>query len=100
MIYYKFVQHEPAPIEKVMNASIPSALKAYDDGNELPFKALQIVTRDPFYQLGGWRFDLRPYLKKYWVKEKYYGILEYYAPSKTAIRNELKSRCIKIVEVD
>lgn len=100
MTYYKFVSWEPAPIENVLTARIPAALQEYDNGNKKPFQALQIATTDPYVKIGGWCFPLAPYLKKYWVKTKYYGILEYYAVNKTAIRKELKSHCIKIVEVD
>lgn len=99
MTYYKFVRWDVKPVEVFLSGTIPQALVEYDNGNKDPFKALQIATTEPFYKVGGWCFDLRPYLKKYWVKTKYYGILEYYAINKTAIRNELKSNCLKIVEV-
>lgn len=99
MFYYKLVSWEPAPIEKVLTARIPAALVEYDNGNKNPWKALQIATTSPYCDIGGWRFYLEPYLKKYWVQTKYYGIQEYYALNKTAIRNELKSHCLKIVEV-
>lgn len=100
MTYYKFVKREAAPIEKVLTTKIPEALKEYDNGNKKPFKDLQIATTDPYYKIGGWCFPLAPYLRKYWVKTKYFGILEYYAVNKTAIRNELKSHYIKAVEVE
>lgn len=99
MTYYKFVKGEAAPIENVLTATIPQALKEYDNGNKKPFNDLQIATTEPYYKCGGWCFPLRSYLKRYWVKTKYYGILEYYAVNKTAIRNELKSNVIQIVEI-
>lgn len=99
MTYYKFVSWEARPIEEVLTAKIPSALQEYDNGNKKPFQAMQIATTHPYYKLGGWCFFLAPYLKKYWVKTKYYGIQEYYAVNKTAIRKELKSHCLQIVEV-
>ena len=99
MTYYKFVKGEAAPIETVLTGKIPEALKEYDNGNKKPFNNLQIATTDPYYKIGGWCFPLMPYLHKYWVKTKYYGILEYYAVNKTAIHNELKSHYIKAVEV-
>lgn len=99
MKYYKFVSWEPWPLEKVLNGEIPRALSEYDNGNKKPFNNLMIATTDPVYKTGGWCFPLAGYLKKYWVKTKYYGILEYYAVNKTAIRKELKSSVIKIVEV-
>lgn len=99
MFYYKFVAWEPKPIEDVLQGRIPTALAEYDKGNKKPFKSLEIATTEPWYKLGGWCFDLRPYLNRYWVKTKYYGILEYYAVNKTAIRNELKSHVIEIQEM-
>ena len=101
MTYYRFVKWEPAPIENVLQGSIPTALQAYDAGNKKPFNALQIATTDPFYRCGGWCFPLVEYLKKYWVKTKYYGILEYYAVNKTAVRKDIGAHnVIKIVEIN
>ena len=99
MKYYRFTTWPPRSLEEVMRDKIPSAMLEYDNGNKKPFRDLEIVTREDFYKIGGWMFDLKPYLKRYWVKEKYYGIQEYFAVNKTAIRKELKSRCIKIIEV-
>lgn len=99
MRYYKFVNWDVAPVETHFNNKTVNAMQEYDNGNEKPLKDLEIATTEPYIKIGGWLFDLKPYLKKYWVKTKYYGILEYYAMNKTAIRKELKSYCIKIVEV-
>lgn len=99
MTYYKFVKWEAAPLEEVLRGTIPAALEEYDKGNTKPFKDLQIVTTNPFYKLGGWCFPLSPYLRRFWVKTKHCGILEYYAVNKTAIRKKLKSDIVKIVEI-
>lgn len=99
MIYYKFVTWEAAPIENVLQGKIPAALQEYENGNKKPFNDLQIATTEPVYKCAGWCFPLHPYLRRFWVKTKYYGILEYYAVNKTAIRKELKSNVIQIVEV-
>lgn len=99
MKYYKFVSWEPAPIEKVMQSRIPAALCAMDNGDPSTWKEISFASQRPFVDIGGWRFDLRPYLREFWVKTKYHGILTFYAINKTAIRAELKSNCIKIVEV-
>lgn len=99
MKYYKFVNWEPAPLENVLTASIPQALAEYDAGNIKPWHDLQIATTDPVFRLGGWAFSYAEYLRRFWVKTKYYGILEYYAVNKTAIRKELKSSVIEIKEV-
>lgn len=99
MTYYKFVTWEASPIDKVLTGKIPQALQEYDNGNKKPFQDLQIATTEPYYKIGGWCFPLSQYLRRFWVKTKYYGILEYYAVNKTAIRKELKSHVIQIVEV-
>ena len=101
MRYYKFVKNwEPRPLEDVMKATIPQALKAYDEGNQQPWKDMNIVTTSPYVDIGGWRFLYSEYLKVFWVKTKYWGIQEYYALNKTAIRKAVGSHnIIKIVEV-
>ena len=99
MLYYKFVKWDACPLENALSTRIPAALAQYDNGDTKPFKELHIATTEPFYKVGGWCFDLRPYLRRFWVKTKYYGILEYYAINKTAIRKELNSNCLEIVEV-
>jgi hypothetical protein len=99
MIYYKFVKWDAIPIENVLKERLPAALAEYDNGNKKPFRDLEIATTDPYFRRGGWCFPIHQYLKRYWVKTKYYGILEYYAVNKTAIRKELKSQVIQIVEI-
>ena len=99
MYYFKFVKWEAIPIENALNGKIPLALSEYDHGNKKPLKEMQIATTEPYYKIGGWCFPLREYLTRYWVKTKYYGILEYYAVNKTAIRKELKSNVIEIKEM-
>lgn len=98
MTYYKFVKWDAIPIENALTAAIPQALKEYDNGNKKPWHDLQIATTEPYFQIGGWCFPYQQYLKRYWVKTKYYGILEYWAINKTAIRKELKSMVIEIIE--
>lgn len=99
MRYYKFVKWEPKPIEEVLTANLPQALMQFDKGNKQPLKDMHIATQDPIYRLGGWAFPYREYLKRFWVKTKYYGILEYFALNKTDIRKELKSAVLEIVEL-
>ena len=99
MRYYQFVKWDPAPLETVLLETIPRAIQEYDAGNKKPFHDLGIATTNPEHRRGGWCFDLRPYLRRFWVKTKYYGIMEYYAVNKSAIRKELKSHVIKIVEI-
>lgn len=99
MNYYRFVSHEPAPIEKVMQSRIPAALCALDNGDSTAWKEISFASQQPYVEIGGWRFNLRPYLREFWVETKYQGILRFYAINKTAIRTVLKSNCIKIVEI-
>ena len=74
MKYWQFVNWEPAPIE--------SALKS------------RVV------KIGGWAFSLREFCRVYWVKSRYYGIMELYAPNKSAIYAVLgRYHVLKIVEV-
>lgn len=45
------------------------------------------------------RIPFAEYMRRFWVKTKYYGIIEMYALNKTDIRKELKSNVIEIMEV-
>lgn len=99
MQYYKFVKWEPADINKVLQGRIPQAMKAFDNGDKKPLKDLHIVTREAVYKIGGWAFMYAEYLRKFWVKTRYYGIIEVYAMNKTDIRKEYGREVIKIVEV-
>ena len=96
---YKFVNWEARPLEVVLQGRIPQAMLAYDKGDKQPLKDLHIVTQETVYRIGGWAFRYAEYLRKFWVKTKYYGIIEVYAMNKTDIRKEYKSEVIKIMEV-
>lgn len=99
MRYYKFASWDVPPVENVLNNRIPTALAAWDNGNKNPLKELHIATQEPVYKCGGWCFPFAEYMRRFWVKTKYYGIIEMYALNKTDIRKELKSNVIQIVEV-
>lgn len=99
MKYYKFVKWEARPLEEVLKADLPQALMQFDKGNKRPLKDMHIATQEPYFKLGGWAFPYREYLKRFWVKTKYYGILEYFALNKTDIRKDLKSAVLEIVEL-
>lgn len=75
------------------------ALVAADNGNLQPLKNLHIATRTPFYKRAGWCIPFAEYMRRFWVKTKYHGIIEMYALNKTDIRKELKSNVIEIMEV-
>lgn len=96
---YKFVSWNVPPVEDCFSARIPAALIEYDKGNKEPLKNLHIVTQEPICKISGWAFPYAEYMRCYWVKTKYSGIIEIYALNKTDIRKELKSNAIKIVEV-
>lgn len=98
MKYYKFVNHEVPNFEE-LRSNLIDALKAADNGNREPLKNLHIATETPILRLMGWAVPYSEYLRRYWVKTKYYGIREYYALNKTDIRKELKSGALEIVEV-
>lgn len=51
-----------------------------------------------FYKIMGWRFDFRPFLKKFLYKQ-YGQWTEIYAPNKTAVRTVTYGRIDKIVEL-
>lgn len=75
-----------------MNAFITKVL-----GSCANFGFNQILSEGNFKYMG-WIYDLRPYLKKYWVKQ-HGSIQEYYAPNKTILRKAVYGRIDKIVEV-
>lgn len=106
MQYYKFVKWETADINKVINGNIPKAIDAAENGDYQPLKELYKnsfnleTVRNPVYKCGGWAFPFRHLLKKYWIKLRYYGIVEGYAPNKTAIYNAVgKYQVLKIIEI-
>lgn len=72
---------------------------AADNGNLQPLKDLHIATQTPVYKCSGWCIPFAEYMRRFWVKTKYYGIIEMYALNKTDIRKELKSNIIEIMEV-
>jgi hypothetical protein len=91
MNYYHFTTWEPADINGVLQARIPQAMKAANEGDPAPLKALYHegvsieLLQHGTYKLGGWAFNLREYCKRYVVKVRHYGWQEYYALDKTSI---------------
>jgi len=100
MKYYKFVKWDVPEAEKALQGKLPQALRAWDNGDKEPLKSLHIATQSPFYKSMGWCVPYAEYMRRFWVKTKYYGIIEMYALNKTDIRKELKSHnIIEIKEV-
>ena len=57
--------------------------------------------REAKVRTGGWIIDLRPYLKCFWVKTRWNGIIELWAPYKKHIRKFCGyHNVIKIVEIE
>ena len=99
MTHYKFVSWDIPAFETILTGRIPAALLAADNGNLQPLKDLHIATQTPIYKCSGWCIPFAEYMRRFWVKTKYYGIIEMYALNKTDIRKELKSNIIEIMEV-
>ena len=99
MKYYTFVSWDVPTVKKFFSSRIPAALLEWDNGNKQPLKDLHIATQDPICKVSGWAFPYAEYMRRYWVKTKYCGIIEMYALNKGDIRKELKSNVIEIVEV-
>ena len=51
-------------------------------------------------KLMGWYFSFYEYLRRIWVKQKYYGIQEYYAIDKTSVRTHLGHDVIEMIYPD
>lgn len=99
MYYYKFVRWDAAPLEEVKQNSVIKAFEEYENGNKSALKKLHLVMNDPSIKIGGWCFAVRPFLRRFWVKLKQYGICEYFALNKTDIRKKFGSYVIEVIEV-
>lgn len=99
MYYYKFVPWDAVPIEEARQNKTIEAFEEYENGNTKPLKDLHPVLNDPCIKCGGWCFNVRPFLRRYWVKLRQYGICEYFALNKTDIRRRFNSYVLEIVEV-
>lgn len=106
MKYFKFVKWEAVAIENVLTGKFPMAMAEYDNGNKKPLidymrnNATTVLLSNGYYRLGGWEFSIKEYCKKYWVKVKYFGIIEVYSPDRTTIRNAYgKHNVLQIMEV-
>ena len=107
MKYWQFVNWEPAPIESALRSRVAVAIAAYESGDKNALKeyykqsATMETLKNPVVKIGGWAFSLREFCRVYWVKVRYYGIMELYAPNKSAIYSVLgKYHVLKIQEVE
>lgn len=97
---------EPAPIESALKFRVAVAIAAYENGDKNAIKeyyrqfATAETLKNPVVKIGGWAFSLREFCRVYWAKVRYYGIMELYAPNKSAIYSVLgKYHVLKIQEV-
>ena len=103
---YPFVKN-PCDFTEIENSKIVIAVKEAEKGN---LKLLKEMYSDGFvfgheylvkgsYKLMGWFFNLSPYCKKYLVKKKHYGWIEYEAPNKTCLYKMIgRHNVIEIIE--
>lgn len=90
---YKFVSWDVPALEVVKNSVVPMALEKAENGDSAPFKSLYGKTgilsiehlQNPVYKLSGWAFPFKHLCRRYWVKTRYYGVIEVYAPNKSCI---------------
>jgi len=111
---YPFVE-KPAPIEEIKGSN---AYHLHEVLKEKSFKELSKEERklieitfnelwnpDTYkhgvYKLRGYKISFKEHLKRYFVKTKYYGIMEIFAFNKTLIRKcaTTPSHILEIVEV-
>lgn len=107
MTYWKFVNWEPIPLESALKSCAAVAIAAYENGDKTPlhkyYKEYATIEtlRNPVIKVGGWAFSLREFCRVFWVKTRHDGILELYAPNKSAIYSVLgRYHVLKIVEID
>lgn len=107
MKYWQFVNWEPASIKSALKSRVAVAIAAYESGDKNAVKeyyrqsATIETLQNPVVKIGGWAFSLREFCRVYWVQSRYYGIMELYAPNKSAIYAVLgRYHVLKIVEVE
>ena len=98
MTYYKFNPNTTVTIEQALMDRNVMAIAEFDKGNKQPLRELHLALTRPCVDRGGYRFDLKDYLKRYWVKDNYH-IFECYALNKTDIRKNYTG-VQKIIEVN
>ena len=103
----KFVKHEIPTLEQLEGSHVLILWHHALDGKLTKEEKQDIFERvvvcDWKYGIKyqGWFFDFKPWLKKYWVKTMWGGIREYYAFSKTQLRDYIKfeGKILKIIEL-
>jgi len=93
MRVFKFVSWDVKP--PMPNYSYEDFIKNYDRRYSGVTNALQFG----YLKSGGWCYDFSDELKKYMYKDYYGEWHEVYAPNKTAIRNSVYGRVLKIIQL-
>lgn len=106
---FKFVNWEVSPLEELKGTKIDVIYEKLQQNEEKLSReeknwVFEKLQTNAYSRTGiplmGWMFDLSDYLKTYWVKTRYYGILEVYSLDKTSIRNYFGSYYVlEIMEV-
>ena len=78
-----FVSHVDQEQRPILNDVEKFIKSVYDGGYHGNYND---ISRSGIFKRLGYQYNLRPYLKKYIVKNYYGQIFEMYAPNKTAIR--------------
>lgn len=84
------------------NASNHKYTCTWDNGDSKTFTRLDYeLLRTGYKKVMGWVFNFKPLWNKYLVNVKYYGWMEFYAPSKMAIRDVIGNNKIvgKIIQL-
>lgn len=93
MYVYKFVDWDVAPART--DITYETFIQNYNKHRSCVWETL----RTGCLKLGGWCYDFREDLRKFVFKDYYGNWHEVYAPNKTAIRNSVYGRILKIIEI-
>ena len=93
VIGYAFVSHVDNTIKPTAQIDIAAI---YNGGYHSQFMN---VAQSGIYKNMGYAYNLRPYLKRYLVKQ-YGNWNEYFAPNKTMLRKSMHGKIDKIVEIN
>lgn len=99
---YKFVRHDIEPLEKYKAGYRYILHEKLVNGEEITREDknyLVFPSSEPTSKLMGYAYDYREFLRKFWVKTEFYGILEVWAWDKTAIRKSDKVKPCKIMQI-
>lgn len=106
MIMYKFVSWDTISKEDAMKANAAIAMQKADHGDKNAVRDYYYshadnteLLRTSVVKCMGWAYSFREYCNRYFVKTRYYGIQECYAPNKTCIRKAYGHEVIEIVQV-